>query len=126
MYVTTECVKIKVNMFGRNEIDFSLIQTTSKDALKRSALMAANYDIKKATEIYDFYMKDMEDLPAFDPAPPTTMDQINSFADMVSAWTEKHPDITNGISNIVMNMIKSRLGTFAQPTSAAEVPPPVG
>lgn len=113
-------------MFGRNEIDFSLIQTTSKDALKRSALLAANYDIKKASEIYDFYMKDMEDLPAFDPAPPTTMDQINSFADMLSAWSEKHPDITNGISNILINLIRNKFGDVIPAAPAiTEVPPPI-
>ena len=42
-------------MFGRPKIDITLIQTTSKDALKRTALFACGGDVKAAEEIYNFY-----------------------------------------------------------------------
>ena len=41
-----------IMLFGK-EYDYSIIRTTSKDALKRTALIVSGNDIKKAEEIYE-------------------------------------------------------------------------
>lgn len=111
-------------LFGK-EYDYSLIRTTSKEALLRSALMVSGNDIKKATEICEYFTKVLPNLPDTDPAPLSVIDQVDIFASRLSAWGEKHPDITNGISNMLMQLVKnSRFGAFLQPAeAAAEMPP---
>jgi len=111
-------------IFGR-EYDFSLIRTTSKEALLRSALLVSNNDIRKATEIVEYFTKQLPNLPDTDPAPLSALDQVDAFASRLSAWGEKHPDITNGLGNILMQVLKnSKLGAFLQPAAGAatEVP----
>ena len=60
-----------------------MIRPTSKASLKTSCLLMANGDIDKADRLYDFYAKDMPDLPMFDaPAPSwvdNTKDTLNGF-----------------------------------------------
>jgi hypothetical protein len=56
----------------------ALIQTTSKDTLKRTALFACGGDVKAAEEIYDFFVKDMPNMPEYDAVPPSFMEQAKS------------------------------------------------
>lgn len=109
-------------MFGR-EYDFSLIRTTSKEALKRSALLVCGNDIKKASELYDFFIKDIPDLPATDPVLPNTFDQIKETAVNVFQWGEQNQDKIIGAINMVLSMMgKSPIG--GAPVAPVEVPPP--
>lgn len=99
--------------------------------LLRSALMVANNDIKKAAEICDYFTKQLPNMPEREPASVTALDQMEAFAGKLSAWSEKHPDITNGISSILMQVLKnSKLGAYIAPAAevATEVPaaPPIG
>lgn len=106
-------------MFTNKEYDFSLIQTSSKEALKRSALVVSGNDIKKATEIYEFFVKDIQ-LPDTEPVPPTMFDQLGELSNSLSQFGEKYPNFTNGIATVLMNVLKnSKFGAFLQP--AAEV-----
>ena len=108
-------------MFGR-EYDFSLIRTSSKEALKRSALLVCGNDIKKATELYEFFVKDMPNLPDTDPVLPNTFDQIKETAVNVFQWGEQNQDKIIGAINMVLSMMgKNTIGTAA--AAAAEVPP---
>lgn len=113
-------------MFGR-EYDYSLIKTSSKEALLRSAITVAGNDIKKASEICDYFIKQLPNMPEREPAPITAMDQLEAFAGKVSAWSEKHPDVTNGISTILMQVLRNtKFGAFL-PTAteaAAEIVKP--
>lgn len=110
-------------LFGK-EPDYSLIRTTSKDALKRTALMAANNDIKKATEIYEFFMKDMPGIPDFEPVQPTTFNQIKDTAVQIFQWSRDNQDQIVGTINMVLQMMgKDPIGM--PPTVVpTEVPPP--
>lgn len=109
-------------MFGR-EYDYSLIQTTSKEALKRSALVVANYDIKKATEIYDYFAKDMPDLPTVEPEAPNPFNQIRDTTASLFQWGTENQDMIIGAINMVRSMMgKSPLGV---PPVSVDVPPPV-
>ena len=45
-----------------------MIKPTSKAALKQQCLFLSNLDVEKAERMYDFLIKDMEDIPAVEPA----------------------------------------------------------
>lgn len=105
-------------MFGR-EYDYSLIRTSSKEALKRSALMVCGNDIRKATELYEFFVKDMPNLPDTDPVLPNTFDQIKDTAVSVFQWGEQNQDKIIGAINMVLSM----LGKNPVGTAPVEVPP---
>ena len=110
-------------MFGR-EYDYSLIRTTSKEALKRSALLVCNNDIRKATELYDFFVKDMPNLPDTDPVLPNTFEQIKETAVSVFQWSEQNQDKIIGAINMVLSMMgKNPIG--AAPIDVVPPAPPI-
>lgn len=113
-------------LFGK-EYDYTLVRTSSKEAMLRSALLVTNNDIKKAAEICEYFTKQLPNMPEREPEPITAVDQLEVFADKVSAWTEKHPDITNSISTIFMSVLRStKIGEFlpSAAATAAEVVKP--
>ncbi|MBR2266620.1 MAG: hypothetical protein IJ882_08205 [Paludibacteraceae bacterium] len=104
------------------EFDYSLIQTSSKEALKRSALIVCNNDIKKASEIYDFFVKDMPDIPALEPQMPTAFDQMKDMAIGAFRWGRDNQDQIVGIVNMVLGAMGK--GPINIPTiPVTEVPP---
>lgn len=109
-------------MFGK-EPDYSLIRTTSKDALKRTALLACNNDIKMATEIYDFFVKDLKDMPDYDPIMPSTFDQVKETAISAFQWGKQNQDEIIGAINMVLTIFgKEPIGM--PPVAPIETPPP--
>jgi hypothetical protein len=109
-------------LFGK-EYDFSLIRTSSKEALLRSALLASNNDIKKASEICDYVTKMLPNLPDTDPVLPSTFDQVKDTAVSILQWGRENQDqIVGGINMIMQLMGKQPIGV---PTVPAEVPPPI-
>ena len=106
-------------LFGK-EYDYSIVRTTSKDALKRTALIASGNDIKKAEEIYDFFIKDLPNMPDYDPIPPTTFEQIKGTAEQIVRWGQENQDQVRGAVNLVLQLFGK------QPVvTSAEVPPPI-
>lgn len=77
-------------MFGRNDIDINMIVTTSKIALKASCIRACNNDVDKAERLYDFFIKDIKDIPDFDIQPPSAFEQIKTIAGDVFGWVEQN------------------------------------
>lgn len=77
-------------MFGRNDIDINMIVTTSKMALKASCIRACNNDVDKAERLYDFFIKDIKDIPDFDIQPPSAFEQIKTIAGDVFGWVEQN------------------------------------
>lgn len=109
-------------MFGK-EYDFSLIRTSSKEALLRSALLACNNDIKKASEICDYVTKMLPNLPDTDPVLPSTFDQVKDATINIFRWGQENQDQIVGAINMILQMMgKQPIGV---PTIPAEVPPPI-
>ena len=109
-------------MFGR-EYDFSLIRTSSKEALLRSALLASNNDIKKASEICDYVTKMLPNLPDTDPVLPSTFDQVKETAMSLFQWGRENQDQIVGVTNMVLQMFGKQ--PIGMPTIPTEVPPPI-
>lgn len=108
-------------LFGK-EYDFSLIRTSSKEALLRSALLASNNDIKKATEICDYVTKMLPNLPDTDPIMPSTFDQVKDTAVSIFQWGRENQDQIVGGINMVMRLLgKDPIG---MPAPTVEVTPP--
>lgn len=109
-------------MFGR-DYDFSLIRTSSKEALLRSALLASNNDIKKASEICDYVTKMLPNLPDTDPVLPSTFDQVKETAMSLFQWGRDNQDQIVGVTNMVLQMLGKQ--PIGMPTIPTEVPPPI-
>ena len=108
-------------MFGR-DYDFSLIRTSSKEALLRSALLACNNDIRKASEICDYVTKMLPNMPDTDPVMPSSLEQIRDTAVGIFQWGEQHQDKIIGGINLVLQMMGRR--PLGMPVAPTEVPPP--
>ena len=109
-------------LFGK-EYDFSIVRTSSKEALLRSALLASNNDIKKATEICDYVTKMLPNLPDTDPVIPSTLDQVKETAVNLFRWGKENQDQIIGVTNVVLQMLGKQPLTL--PTLPTEVPPPI-
>jgi hypothetical protein len=91
-------------MFGRNDIDIDMIVTTSKMSLKASCIKACNNDVEKAERLYDFFIKDIKDIPDFDAVPPSAFEQIKTMAGDVFGWVEQHQDKLLDVYNIFQSI----------------------
>lgn len=112
-------------LFGNNSRDYdvSLIQTTSKDALKRSALLVCGGDIKAAKEIYDFFVADMPNMPDFDPPTASVVEQAKSTITGVLGWVDSNQDKLVGYYNLFQAM-RGKVGIDIPSAPApADVPP---
>lgn len=90
-------------LFGKTGYDVTMLQTTSKDALKRSALFVCGGDIKQATEIYDFFVKDMPNMPDYDSTQPTFMEQAKDTIGGVLGWVDQNQDKLVGYWQLIQS-----------------------
>lgn len=67
-----------------------MIVTSSKMALKASCIKACDNDVDKAERLYDFFVKDIKDIPDFDVKPPSAFEQIKTMAGDVFGWVEQN------------------------------------
>ena len=71
---------------------------TSKVQLRKFCMWFSQGDVKKATEMYDFYANGI-DLPDTDPIPPTKMQSIKSSAEDIMGFVhDNQDDITTFIA----------------------------
>ena len=113
--------------WNRNKIRKDMLpnlRPTSKASLKMQCLLTCNGDLEKASKLYDFMIKDMEDLPMFDVQPPTTMQQDKETIGQGIGWLkENQNEIIQGIE-----WIRSMFGRGGgmPPSGAAPSPiPPI-
>ena len=82
-------------MWNKTKIDKKMIpelQPTSKAALKQQCLMLANGDIDKAAKLYDFMIKDMEELPIFEPQKPSVITQAKDTVVDAFKWANDNQE----------------------------------
>ena len=73
----------------RQERIMQMIQSfrpTSKTSLKQYCLLVSQGNVDEATKLYDYFIVGMEDLPIFDPIPPSWLDNtkntVNGIVDL--------------------------------------------
>ena len=87
-------------------------------------------NIEEADKLYDFYMKDMEDLPMFDPKPPTWVDNTKNAVSGIFDFVKEHQDGISQGYEILRGIMASRgknlpplVGNAVE--SASEALPPI-
>ena len=94
---------------------------TSKAALKQFCIMASKGNVDEATKLYNFYIEGMEDLPMFDPVPPTVMEKVKGTADGIFSFIRENQDgIMQGVE-----LIRSLTGKGKTVEAAAAALPPI-
>lgn len=87
---------------------FENYQPTSKSSLKSFCIMLAKGDVKQASELYDFYIKDMDELPMFDPVPPSWMDNTKNAIGGFFNFIKENQDGIGQVTDIVRSVISKR------------------
>lgn len=121
-------VKLKrIRMFWKKEkLDTKMVANiipTSKASLKRQCLIAAKYNVEEAEKLYNFMIKDMEELPMMDIVPPSTMQQIKEGAVQTFSWINQNQDQIINWVGIIREMFGGGGATMQPPAAAAPVPP---
>ena len=104
------------------------LKPTSKATLKMQCLIICKADIDEATRLYDFFAKDMPDLPDFDPAPQTWVDETKDVAGSFFKWISSNKDTIAQGYEMVRQMTGNRLPPLipvATDTVAMPEPPAV-
>lgn len=70
-----------------------MLKPTSKAALKQQCLMLCNLDIDRAERMYDFLIKDIEDIPAIEPDQKSFIQNVGDSANSILEWFQKNKDI---------------------------------
>jgi len=86
------------------------IKPTSKAALKQQCLMLAHLDVDKAERMYDFLVKDMDDLPALEPASRSFIQNFSEQANGVLGWMRENQDVLSKGVDFVRGLIAARKG----------------
>ena len=68
------------------------LKPTSKSTLKIQCLLLTKGDIDEAEKLYDYFAKDMPELPSYDPVPPTWVDNTKDIANSVMGWFKENQD----------------------------------
>lgn len=106
----------------KKRINVDMIIPTSKVTLKTSCLKACNNNVEEAMKLYDFYAKDLPNLPDFDVVPQTVFQQAkNTIADIFS-WADKNQDKIVGAYNFFQQM-RAGQPVPVEPTIIPDVPP---
>lgn len=84
-------------------------------------LLTCNGDIDKAAKLYEFMIKDMEDLPLFDAPVPTRMQQVKETIGQGMGWLkENKDDIMQGIE-----FVRGLLGKGGSAAPSGDPLPPI-
>jgi len=68
------------------------IQPTSKASLKMQCLYISKGNVREAQELYEFFAKDMEALPDYDPVKPTFLDNTKEAVNGFMSWFKDNQD----------------------------------
>lgn len=107
-------------MFSR-PINPDLVVPTSKVSLKMSCLRACNNDVEKAAKLYDFFVKDMQNIPDFDPVPPSMLEQAKSTVGELFGWLDTNQDKLVGAFQLIQQFRGGGAIVAGQPP--VDVPP---
>lgn len=105
----------------------STIKPTSKATLKMQCLIACKGDIDEAMKLYDFFAKDMPQLPDYDPVAPTWMDNTKEMASGIFGWLKENQSTVVQAYQFVQQIVanKGALPPIAPEPPVADPLPPI-
>lgn len=92
-----------------------MIKPTSKAALKQQCLFLSNLDVEKAEKMYNFLIKDMEEIPAIEAAQKSFIQNFGEQATGVMSWLRENQDMLGQGVDFVRGIIASRKGKVMPP-----------
>ena len=124
-----------MSLFGKNKIRMDMIRAitpTSKASLKSQCLIISKGDIEQADKLYDYFTRDMPDMPAYDAPAPNWVDNTKDTLNGLFSFFGSHKDgLTQGYE-ILRAMFNARganlppLGGVAEDVAeTAESLPPI-
>ena len=91
--LTLTSIHGKMKWFNNTRKKMEMIQVlrpTSKATLKMQCLIIAKADIDEANKLYEYFAKDMPDLPDYDPVPATWIDNTKQTANGIMSWLKEN------------------------------------
>ncbi len=99
------------------------VRPTSKATLKMQCLMVCKGDIDEANNLYDYFAKDMPELPDYDAPIPTWVDKTGDVANGIVSWLGQNKETLAQGYEIVRGLTGNRLPPlFAAVPDAPEAP----
>lgn len=86
------------------------IKPTSKSALKQQCLYLARMDVDKAEKMYNFLVRDMDELPSIDPAQKSFVQNIGGQISDVFEWIRNNQDMLSQGYELIKGIAARRRG----------------
>lgn len=105
---------------------FENYKPTSKSSLKSFCIMVSKGNIDEAERLYNFYIKDMDDLPMFDPQPPTWADNAKQTVGSFFDFVKENKDGFGQVYDLFRNFMAARgknLPSMGGETPSNPLPP---
>lgn len=101
------------------------IRPTSKATLKMQCLFCCKGDIDEALKLYDFFAKDMPNLPDYDQQPATWMDNTKDTVNGLMSWFRENQDTLAQGYDFIRSVIQKRSMPSIAPEAPVEALPPI-
>ena len=97
------------------------IRPTSKATLKIQCLMISK-DVDEAEKLYNYFAKDMPELPDYDPVQPTWVDNTKDVANGLLSWICNNKETLAQAYDIIRSITGNRLPPLALGGTPVETP----
>ena len=87
-----------------------MVKPTSKVELKRTCLYLCNLNVEKAEKMYDFLVKDMENLPDVEPSQQPFMARFGEQANGVLGWLRENQDMLGQGVDFIKGIVNRKGG----------------
>ena len=101
------------------------IRPTSKATLKMQCLFACKGDIDEALKLYEYFAKDMPELPDYDPVQPTWVDNTKETVNGLLGWFKENQDTIAQGYDFVMGIVKKRGAAAGVAEAASDALPSI-
>ena len=91
------------------------IRPTSKATLKIQCLFACKGDINEALKLYDYFAKDMPELPDYDPIQPSWVDNTKETLNGLVGWFKENQDTLAQSIDFFKGIVKGNNVTPKEP-----------
>ena len=92
-----------------------MIKPSSKAALKQQCLFLSNLDVAKAEKMYDFLIKDMEEIPAVEAASKSFIQNFGEQASGIMQWFRENEDMIGQGVGFIRDILERKKGIASIP-----------
>lgn len=100
------------------------IRPTSKATLKMQCIFATKGDIDEANKLYDYFARDMPELPDYDPVQPNWVDNTKDAVNGLMGWVKENQDTLAQAYEFVRGIVQGKAMPAIGVEEIAETPLP--